>query len=791
MTASRIFGGLAVSFAILCAAQTPPDGILSPDSKAEPSPIDSKAQGLPPFVITADRYKPLGLPTGNLGLLPVLIGAVESPPNLNMGFKTGRVITPMRMDQLPERVAADVDLVASTAREAGPTVALGDALRVLPNFVAGRRSDTLARFASRDALSLRVGAAGNHGGGALALLDGVPLNDPFDGSVDWSKVPGAALDHIELVSGGGATAWGNDAGNGVMQLFIPPPALQLALIDQPPAPMRTEWRGTLQVTAIAGDFDTRSGSLALVRPFESGLLQVLGEQFSTGGAPIIAPEDRGPLDVRAWSRHRSVLARWSMPIGKKLDLVVTARAFETTAGDGTPLATHAAREAFVSGAVNVQATDAFSWSALMFVQRGSSSRTLSLVDEARHTETPLVREFAVPTGALGATWAGTWADADGGRTLAGMDFRASHGESRQDVGVGGGALSHQQTAGASQTMLGLFLLREKPVADDWRVAAGGRIDRWSNESGHSIEVDHATGLVLHDDRAAPHAGLEPALNAGFVWHALDGLRIRAHIQRGFRLPTIEECYRHSYEDGRILAPNPALDPEDRTTAEIGARWSLVGSVAEAVVKGPGSATSIFRRRTIASARATVFWTDIRDLITGVAVTGAGGPSTPGGAAPAGWGDARRVNLDRAQAVGVELSGDFQPTTSLSLSGRFLYDDATIRLASAAPWLNRNRLAQSPVVSGSVTATWRAPGSLVFTPRVRWIGREWQDAENTLRLGEAVVVDLGVGRPLTKNLDLFLELENIGNARVETGCEAGRVRALGTPRFAFGGVRGHW
>ncbi len=86
------------------------------------------------------------------------------------------------------------------------------------------------------------------------------------------------------------------------------------------------------------------------------------------------------------------------------------------------------------------------------------------------------------------------------------------------------------------------------------------------------------------------------------------------------------------------------------------------------------------------------------------------------------------------------------------------------------------------------ATWRAPARITLTLCVHWIGRQFEDDENTLRLGEAVVDDLGASRPVTAHLELFLTIENIGNTRVETGRSADGVVNIGTPRLALGGVR---
>src|SRR5688572_31799223 len=45
------------------------------------------------------------------------------------------------------------------------------------------------------------------------------------------------------------------------------------------------------------------------------------------------------------------------------------------------------------------------------------------------------------------------------------------------------------------------------------------------------------------------------------------------------------------------------------------------------------------------------------------------------------------------------------------------------------------------------------------PRFRWIGRQFEDDENQLVLGEVIIADLNLTRSLTRNLELFLTVEN--------------------------------
>jgi len=141
--------------------------------------------------------------------------------------------------------------------------------------------------------------------------------------------------------------------------------------------------------------------------------------------------------------------------------------------------------------------------------------------------------------------------------------------------------------------------------------------------------------------------------------------------------------------------------------------------------------------------------------------------------------------------GLELSATWQANEPFSFTAAALLNDATVRRASVNPSLVGNQVAQVPRHSATLGATWHAPGGITVTPRIRWLGRQFEDDENTLRLGEAVVADLGASRALTKHLELFLTVENLGNARVETGRSADGVVNTGTPRLALGGLRGTW
>ena len=746
------------------------------------------AQQLDAINVNGDRYKPvpLDLPGNRSGLLGFRLGP---PPDFPTSLNT-MVVTASRTPQLPERVAATAQIFDSAAVQDAPTATLDSALRATPSFSLFRRSDSLTANPTTQGVSLR-GLGPSGASRSLVLLDGVPLNDPFGGWVNWSEIPRDAVARIEVVPGGGATAWGDAALGGVLQVFLQPPRTEQIIVDQPPAPIAWGTRGTVQITALAGDFGTRSASVILNRPAgKAGIVQVMAEDFATNGFAIVAPERRGPIDVAAWSRHRSLAARWREALGHSAELSVTVRSFEEFRGNGTPYQRNGTRAKFVSVQAAGQPSNAFAWNAVAYAQDQSYASTFSSINATRTAETPASDQFAVPAVALGASWTGTVQHRAGATTGFGVDTRAVHGETRENYSYTNGDFTRQRVAGGSQQFAGLFAVHEHPLLPTLRLTLGARVDEWGDADGHRRELVRSTGQITRDDHYADRSGTEFSPSGGVVWTPSRAWRLHANAQQAFRRPTLNELYRPFRQGANVTEANADLRTERVNSAEIGAQWSLWPS-ASAPARPVAGLAQQQKPRPMLTLGATAFWNDLHDAVTNVTVARGPGTFPLFGTLPAGGIGRERLNVDRVQVQGVELSATWTPTPVLSLKGAYLYDDSTVQRATVAPWLVGNRLPEVPRHSASLGATYHAPGQFTFTPRLRWIGRQFDDDENTLKLGEAVVVDIGVTRPLSTALELFITVENAGNARIETARSADGVVNTGTPRLFLAGLRGRW
>jgi outer membrane receptor protein involved in Fe transport len=102
-----------------------------------------------------------------------------------------------------------------------------------------------------------------------------------------------------------------------------------------------------------------------------------------------------------------------------------------------------------------------------------------------------------------------------------------------------------------------------------------------------------------------------------------------------------------------------------------------------------------------------------------------------------------------------------------------------------------QLAQVPRRSTALAVTTHLPLGIVAHGRVRALDRQFEDDENLLRLGAVATMDLGLSRALGRRLELVLNVENAGDARVETGRSADGVVNVASPRLVSAGLRGHW
>jgi outer membrane receptor protein involved in Fe transport len=644
-----------------------------------------------------------------------------------------------------------VEVVPAAVFTDSSSLTVDDALRSSTDFSLFRRNDSMTANPTSQGVSLRgLGPSGTSR--SLVLLDGVPLNDPFGGWVPWSLVPVDSLASAEIVPGGGASAWGNAALAGVIQLF-----------SAQPLP------GAGDAAVRAGDFGTRSVDIAQALPLGPGTLELRGGDFSTEGTNLVAPAERGPVDIDAASRHNLESAVWRGNLGRDVDMVVTLRRYNEWRDNGTAYQQNTFEQLFGSVALSGRASREQTWSMTAYMEGQDSSQTFSSVNNARTAETPANDQFDVPTTALGFAASTTWTDASHGSTTVGADARDIRGETREDYGYSNGAYADQRFAGGRQTFAGVFAERSQALGSSVHAVAGLRVDRWENSDGHLRNVEADTGSLLLENIFPTRTGTELSPSAGATWQATQELQLHVGAQRGFREPTLNELYRPFRVGNTTTLANAALATEHADTGEVGATW----------------------KRDRLTVTAVGFAGRLTDAVSNVTLAQGPGTFPLFGALPAGSIGQERLNVDRVDTQGAQLGVDWRQSDAWSISLSVIDEEAVVAAAGVAPALVGNTVPEVPRYSASLGATWHPHRRLFIEARVVRTGSQFDDDQNLLPLAPATVVDASIRFVISPHAEAFAAVDNLGDVQVETAHSALGVFNVGPPRSAGCGVRLSW
>ncbi|MBX3479119.1 MAG: TonB-dependent receptor [Caulobacter sp.] len=654
---------------------------------------------------------------------------------------------------LPPTVEAVVVQAArldpSAADEAFATVALDDqALITAPRVdqaltaVAGvqlfRRNSSVAANPTTQGISLRS-IAGSGAGRALVTLDGAPQNDPFGGWVIWSGLPPVSLESALIVRGAGAGPYGAGALTGVVQLS-----------ERTAVPRGGDYE------VFAGDRGLTGGQGA----FASGDLFLAGAwQRTDGWTPV--REGRGAADTPLAYEARSAVARYAPSLGG-VDLALRGSAYEEHRGTGLRGARSRGTGAALSlAATGRSAASSREWRFQVWSRVSDLENDFFAVSADRSMASPAAEQYATP--AIGAGFnVAVRGELDAGGWEVGGDFRYAEGETREHFRNLGAGFTRGRIAGGAQTVGGLYseVWRQN---GPWLLTGGARIDHWSSFDGSRRERDLATGaptLTLNPDDAD---GWQPTARLGI---RRDGaIAVRAAAYAGFRPPTLNELHRPFRVGNDITEANAALEPEVLYGIEFGLggegawRWST-----------------------------TLFANQIHGAVTNVTIGYGPGTFPVAGFVPAGGVLRQRQNAGDINAVGVEAEVErrWGETVTLRLSAG--YTDAEVDGGTTAAQLTGLRPAQTPRTSASLDLGWQATPGLQLSAALRYDGQRYEDDLNSRSLSAATTLGLRADWSLSPKAGVWLAIDNVTDARVETAETATGLSSYDAPRGFRIGLR---
>jgi vitamin B12 transporter len=257
-----------------------------------------------------------------------------------------------------------------------------------------------------------------------------------------------------------------------------------------------------------------------------------------------------------------------------------------------------------------------------------------------------------------------------------------------------------------------------------------------------------TGGVRYDAQSTFGDHVTGQASAAYV--VRPGAILRASFGQGFKAPSLYQLY----------SPYGALSlrPEEANGWDAGVEQHLFAD-----------------RLTLS---ATYFGRKTTNLIDFVVCASADQPGcTPARLGNGGFYD----NVAKTEAEGVELQADWKATDALAFTGNYTFDDDEDR--SHGSLTRGDQLARRPKSTANLSASYLWPVKLRTIAAVRYAGRSFDDAADTVLLKSYTLLDLRASYPLRETLELYARVENLTDKHYETTYQYGTLGRAG-----YAGVR---
>ncbi|HEX4183623.1 MAG TPA: TonB-dependent receptor [Caulobacteraceae bacterium] len=652
---------------------------------------------------------------------------VDQPPSVETVMVRAINLPPAAGD-------AAFSILHLSPQDLGASPRLDEVLETAPGVSTFRRTSSLGANPTTQGLSLRA-IAGSGASRALVTLDGVPQNDPFGGWVIWTGLPPETIDSVDIVRGAGAGPYGAGALTGVV-----------ALDARSSAP-----GGIIGDVAMGGLGQVRGAAVASTTIGGARLL-VSGSSESSNGWVPVRGDIRGPADTDLTLRDASGSGQLQVDIGRAL-LSARVASFNEDRGAGTKGALSKDSGGQASLTLSAQPTaEDFGWRLQGWLSTSNLTNDSVSVSADRSTATPADDQYATPATGYGfsaalrrSTPTTSWE--------VGLDLRGARGESKELFQFQNGAFTHDRVAGG-ETFTGGVYAEASHTTGGWLVTGGVRVDDWQTFDGKRIETVIATGQTTLDQHPADRGGVLPTARLGLRRNFADGLYWRAAAYAGFRQPTLNELYRPFRVGNNNTLANPDLKPERLYGVEtgLGADWR-------------GGAADV-----------TVFYNRLEDAVTNVTIA-----STPTAIT------FERENAGSVNAAGIEAEGRQRLDAGVSLEGAVAYTHARVDGGQAAPRLTGLRPAQTPEVTATSGVVWTSQGRLSVRCDLRYESGRFDDDLNTLRIAPGVSLNARADWRLVGRAHLFVRIDNLADAPIQTGQTTPGVKTYDAPRAVLVGL----
>jgi outer membrane receptor protein involved in Fe transport len=625
------------------------------------------------------------------------LSVVAEEPSAAEKPKVGEtiVVTATRSERAVSELPVSATVIGETDLKAAPATFVDDLLRTIPGVHMN-----IAGSASSFTTGQRVSIHGLGGTRALVLLDGIPLHDPYYGTIQWQKVPLDSLRQIEVIRGGAASLFGNFALGGTINLLTRPVETSMVRAD-----------------LAMGSSDTQRATVTVDHVVSEKLgLRLSYSSFDSNGYYRV-PEP-GPVDILGWNDTWTTSARADYQVSERTRGFLKANLSKIDISQGTPVG-YDKRDIFDAAAGLHRAIGANGLLATtVFFQTQEEEAVSGTIIGQRESEFRS-QISTIPSNALGASV--EWSTQRSGAIpflSVGVDVQRIESEEGRLSFSRAGALTQQAHLTGTQEFAGVFTQASWRPSDRFEILASARVDYYKNDDGSDVILNGAQSYYP----TTSSTQIDPRVS--FRYALAKNTAIRGAAYRAFKAPTLRDLYRNNTTGTTITLGNPFLEPETLVGAELGAEWS----------------------NDVAHFEGNIYRSDIEGLQSRAQV--AGQPPNV----------FRNLNLGKSRSQGVELMADVRLSPRWSLNLGYTYADSII-VEDPNPTLVGKLVPEVVPHIGSLGVRFRGRDATTMDLRYRVLSRSYGEAANLAVSPAHRVLDVSVARPVRSWIDVYALLEN--------------------------------
>ena len=692
-----------------------------------------------------------------------------APPSNYDQKLSDMVVNATRSDTPLDQIPLNTTILTKEVLESSPDQTIDQVLKNVPGVFLND-----VPYYQKDPTGQSINVRGLGYGRTLVLIDGLPANDAFYGTVQWNLVPMSTIESVEFVRGGVSSLWGNYGMGGVININT-----------------RTPKNSSQDVSASYGAFGT--GNVAASKDLivsDAMQMRFSADYFASQGfqnyatiSPAPANNTQG-MTTNATQNSNIRLQNYFKPTQDTNAFLRLGYSTMTDLSNNFAIAKNLIQTTDVAGGsttkldLNKKVQVNAYYQATNFTKQTANSTGTNI-------GTYINANYTDPYSTLGASAQYTHdlkvAGVD--QYILGVDARniSASNLTNNLSSTGSGAVTSVNYAQGQQNFYGLLgQLRSSASAIPLEATLGARVDAWNSQTPTLYNAG-ANGANPTYQNIPNQSKNQFSPSLGLLYKATSNWDLRTAAYQAFHAPSMNNTLR-SYGNsttGYSIA-NPNLTPETMTGYELGTdyRWKSGFAQLTGFSNYIQNAITSYKITSANSAFAYSLCS-----ASGISVSAQGCKSSNGYTNVSYY-----TNQQNLLSRGIELQYHHDVNAHWALDGGYSYTRTVLTWSATTDPVN-TQVGGVPMNMANAGVTYYPVPEASLTTTVRYVGNSWM-ATGSLPVPAYAVVGLKANYQVTPQASIFASVVNLFNRQYVTFNIASQASAYqaGMPQAVSVGTR---